>query len=96
LRRPEWTGHETVAAANTCLFAYENNTILTLIDCVNRANGNARSVSAMHACYRDRFLARFTLMDCYNFTPIDTYRDMVAFLTGNDTSTTVNTALNIT
>ena len=89
-------GHKAIAAAYTCFLVNKNNTIFTLVNGINRTDCNAGCISAMHAGYRNRFLAWFSLVDCYYFTAIDPHRNMVTLLTGNNAARAVNTAFNIT
>ena len=58
LRRTERAGIEAVTAADTDILVVQHNTVVGVIEAVDRADGNAGRVCAVHAGDRHGALAR--------------------------------------
>lgn len=95
LRGTKWTGHETVTTADTGLLAYQNDTVIPLIERIHGADSDARRIGAVHAGYGNGLFTWFTFIKGYHCSSIDADWNMVAFLTGNHAATTVNAAFDI-
>src|SRR4051812_10417220 len=77
LRRSERAGVEAIAAADAQILVVQHDAFLGLIEAVDRADGRARRIRAVHAGNRDRALARLAVVDGDDAAPVDTPRHLM-------------------
>jgi len=96
LRRTERAGHETVATADTGILADEYYAVIALVNGIHWTHGNTGCIRTVHAGNRDRFLARFALVDGDYPAAVNPHRYVVALFAGYHATATVNTTFYVT
>src|SRR5437868_4799295 len=84
LRGTEWTGVETIAAADAQVLGMKHDAVGRRIEAIHRAYRRAGCVGAVHAGHGNRALARLAVVDSDDTTPIDAPGHLVLVLAGGD------------
>src|SRR5581483_739693 len=83
LRRAERAGVEAIAASDAQILVMQHHAVIGAIEAIDRADGHARRIRAVHACDRDRLLgARHAVIDRDDATAIYAPGHFVLVLAG--------------
>src|SRR6266851_2603041 len=95
LRRAEGTGIEAIAAADADVLRVEDDALDGLREGIDRADRHARRIRAMHACRRDRALARLAVVKRDDTSAVDAPGYVMLVLAGGNASVALDAALGV-
>src|SRR5262249_16161327 len=96
LRRAERAGVEAIAAADAEVLGVQHDTVGGGIEAVDRTHCRAGRVGAVHACHRDRALARLAVVDRHDPPPIDAPWYLVLVLARGDAGVALDATVGVT